>query len=308
MAGTRQRGDVQDRPGLEFRGVAEHVGQGEPSLGVGVVDLDGFPVFRPEDVVGPVGVPAGHVLGCPDQAVDLQREAQGADSPHGRQDGAGPGLVPLHGAHVVPGLDVQAAAVKGQSLADEGDAPLRRAFRLPGEVDEAGLVFRAFPDAPERLHPHGPDGRVVVHGALQSGFIRDLPRTVGQGLGVDDVTGLAGEVPGLVLGSGHDGARFEPFLVGAFKQEGFYPETGRLVLRVAPVLVESVARKDGSLGCRLGKSKSRGFGQDEGHFCRPVPDGRADEFPRRLADGLGSQVLLLSQAHQPDRGLARLGQ
>ena len=56
--------------------VVQAVGQDEPALGVGVVDLDRLAVGRGDDVVGLEGRHADHVLGRADHRHDLDRQAQ----------------------------------------------------------------------------------------------------------------------------------------------------------------------------------------------------------------------------------------
>ena len=62
-ARSGERGQVEDPAGLILGGEAEGVGQDEPSLGVGVQDLDGLAVPHGEDVAELHGLAAGHVLG-----------------------------------------------------------------------------------------------------------------------------------------------------------------------------------------------------------------------------------------------------
>ena len=62
--GTGQRGSVDHQVGLHVaRGPRDAVGEDESTLGVGVVDLDGFARVHVQDVVRTVGVGTDCVLG-----------------------------------------------------------------------------------------------------------------------------------------------------------------------------------------------------------------------------------------------------
>jgi hypothetical protein len=68
-----QRGEVEDVRRAVLTGVPERVGEDEPAFRVGVRDLDRLAVRRREDVAGPVGVAAGHVLAGRDDRDDTDR-------------------------------------------------------------------------------------------------------------------------------------------------------------------------------------------------------------------------------------------
>ena len=110
-------------------GHAQHVGQHEPALGVGVVDFDRPAVAGREHVAQLVRRRAGHVFDQAHQADHVDRQLEPGDRLHRAEHGRGAGHVALHREHRVGRLERQAAGVERHALADERQqrvASLRR--------------------------------------------------------------------------------------------------------------------------------------------------------------------------------------
>jgi hypothetical protein len=135
-------------------GVDERVGEGEAALSVGVVDLDRLAVGGAEHVAEAVGGAAHHVLGRSDDRVDLPRELQERGALDRGDHRGRAGHVHLHAHHRVARLEREAAAVKGDPLADETDPAAGRRVvpRLVAEVDELGRLGAAAGDREVEAH------------------------------------------------------------------------------------------------------------------------------------------------------------
>ena len=114
-----QRGQVDEPLGAEVDRVGEAVGQHEPALGVGVVDLDRHAGLGAHDVAGLDRAAARQVLGRADHAGDPHRQAERGDRADGLEHRGAARHVELHLVHLRRGLDRDAAGVEGHRLADE---------------------------------------------------------------------------------------------------------------------------------------------------------------------------------------------
>ena len=82
-------------------GVRQRVGQHEPALGVGVVDLAGATAVVVDDVARPHGVGADGVLRGGDQTGHPHRTADGGQRAEDGDDDAATGHVALHRRHAL---------------------------------------------------------------------------------------------------------------------------------------------------------------------------------------------------------------
>eukprot|EP00515_Schizochytrium_aggregatum_P006685 CAMPEP_0202070582 /NCGR_PEP_ID=MMETSP0964-20121228/1255_1 /ASSEMBLY_ACC=CAM_ASM_000500 /TAXON_ID=4773 /ORGANISM="Schizochytrium aggregatum, Strain ATCC28209" /LENGTH=877 /DNA_ID=CAMNT_0048637465 /DNA_START=89 /DNA_END=2719 /DNA_ORIENTATION=+ len=174
--------------------------QREAALRVRIVHLDRGTVARAQDVAGPHGVAAGHVLagGHDEMHLDVVRLDR-RDGLGGAQHGGGAAHVELHelDQRAVADLDVDAAAVKGDPLAHQRDALADRAGRRVGGVDEPRRLARPARHAQVQPHPvvsvrgaglrvehvHAEAAAAVVQAAAeagQEGWRGDVGRRVDQ--------------------------------------------------------------------------------------------------------------------------------
>ena len=157
-AGAGQRREVQDQPWPLARGERKRVGQHHAALGVAVHDLDGHAVRGAHDLLRAVGARADLVLGQCQPAVDVEARP---DSRAGEQraDGDRAALhVAVHQVHALVGLEVDAAGVEADALADERDRRSRRAARTAvTQPHDAGAAVRV--GARHRKERAGPEPR-----------------------------------------------------------------------------------------------------------------------------------------------------
>ncbi|GIX64296.1 uncharacterized protein BcabD6B2_37310 [Babesia caballi] len=161
-----QGGSVNDVVHLELLGVDQGVGQSKPALGVGVVHLaqcytpqhvahlDGLAVGGRDHVAGPVGVRPGHVLAGGADEVDLHAaRLERGNGLGGAENGRHAAHVELHQLDLAGGaLDVQAAGVEHDALADEGDLGLDVPLADVGGVQELRGVAATLPDGQVGAH------------------------------------------------------------------------------------------------------------------------------------------------------------
>ena len=134
--------------------VPERVGEHEPSLGVGVDDLDRLAVRGAEDVAGPERVAAGQVLGGGEGGDRAHRRAERGERADPVQRPGAAGHVALHVLHPAGRLDRDAAGVERDRLADQPEHDVvARAGRVVAEDDQARLVAAAAADGGQRAHP-----------------------------------------------------------------------------------------------------------------------------------------------------------
>ena len=125
-------------------GERERVGENEPPFGVGVADFDGEPLAAAQDVAGAHRRGGDRVLDDRDQHAQADVEPRLHDQPRQRQRRGRAAHVLLHQPHAARRLDVEAAAVEGDALADQRH--LRRVLAPPADVDEARRLGRGLAD------------------------------------------------------------------------------------------------------------------------------------------------------------------
>ena len=113
--------------GLSFARLGQRVGEDQPALGVGVVDLDEQALARLDDVAGPVGAARHGILDRRDEQVEADRQPLGHDQPGQRERVGRAAHVLLHQPHAGGRLEVEPAAVEADALADDRDARIARA-------------------------------------------------------------------------------------------------------------------------------------------------------------------------------------
>ena len=132
--GAGQGGEADDEVGRLLVGERQRVGEHQPALGVGVVDLDGQPLAARQDVARPHRRAGDRVLHRRHQEAQAHVEPE----PHhhvGEAHGGGrPAHVLLHQPHGGGRLDVEPAGVEADALADQRH--LRRVLAAPDEVEE----------------------------------------------------------------------------------------------------------------------------------------------------------------------------
>ena len=127
--GAGQRRDVDDPLGALARAPGERVGEDQPALGVGVVDLDRLAVELGDDVAGPRRAsPLGMFSTAGTTATRSIGQAELGDRRRRLEHRGAARHVLLHQLHAGGGLDRDAAGVEGDALADEAE---RRAARRP---------------------------------------------------------------------------------------------------------------------------------------------------------------------------------
>ncbi len=215
---ARERREVDEVRRSLPAGVRERVGEHEPSLGVGVRDLDRLAVERGHDVAGPVRPPARHVLAGRHDREHAQRKPELRDRPHGRDDGTAAGHVAFHLLHAGGGLDRDTAGVERDRLADEAeDDALHGVLGLVAEDDQAGLRLRALGDGGERAHAGRLDLGPAPDLDREAAARRDLAGTLGKrgrrelvGGGVDELATAVGPVRGYPCSCGRLGGGASP--------------------------------------------------------------------------------------------------
>ncbi len=220
----------------------QRVAEDEPSLGVGVGDLDRLAVQGADDVAGPRRVRAGHVL-------DRRGDGQHGDTRRklgrrgdGVDDGRRARLVGLHLAHVGRRLEADATAVEGHALADHGqEAPAGVALLVGARAqrDEARLVGGTAAHGHEEAHAHL--GRLLraEDAQLHAELAGDLAGLVGEDLGADVVGGTLGQPAGPVAAVADDlaalGAQVQGIGIARFDGEGALVERRRQAVVRVPV-------------------------------------------------------------------------
>ena len=151
--GAGQRREVDEEVRLLFRGERERIGEDEAAFGVGVADLDGQALAAREHVARPEGGAGDGVFDRRDQDAQPDRQPRGEDHVGEAERIGGAAHVLLHEEHAARRLDVEAAGIEADALADDGDLRMRR---LAGDdIDEPRL-------APRRRRPaDGVDHREV---------------------------------------------------------------------------------------------------------------------------------------------------
>ena len=137
------------------------------------------------------------------------------------EDGGGAGHVRLHRHHRLARLDVEAAGVEGDPLADEDDRPLeggvrgsrptphRGGGRPVLQPDQAGRACRAAADGEQPAEALGGEALLVPHLDLEAGGEPGVHRLGGQPDRILDVGGRDGEPPGEQGGRGVHAPAFD---------------------------------------------------------------------------------------------------
>ncbi len=134
-----QRGHRHQQIGRLFHGQRQRIGQHQPPLGIGVVDLDRLAVARGQDVAGAETVGGHGVFHRRDQHPQPQGQFGGHDHPGQPQNGCRAAHVFLHQPHRPPGFQVQAAGVETHPLAHQRQGRTRLA---PAQIDQARRTVR----------------------------------------------------------------------------------------------------------------------------------------------------------------------
>jgi hypothetical protein len=181
--GAGERGQVDDRLGLEATRVHERVGQQQSALGVGVGDLDRGPVHGADHVARLERLAADHVLRTRDEADEAERQVErgerGEHADHRRRTAH----VVLHLVHLLARLERHATGVERDALADEhhrGHRATALAGRILDELDEARRVGAAATDGERAAHAQALHGRHVVDRGARPDAMRDLDRALGE--------------------------------------------------------------------------------------------------------------------------------
>ena len=141
--GAGEGGEVQDQCRVLAAGQRQGVGQHHAALGVGVLDLDGGAVAGGDDVVRLVGAAADVVFRQRQPAVNGVFCTAAAQRQQGAECHRAALHVLVHAVHVFRRLDVDAAGVEADALADQCQAIAAAALRPVFQVDDAGVLRRA---------------------------------------------------------------------------------------------------------------------------------------------------------------------
>ena len=151
-AGAGEGGDVDHAFGLEALGVGQRVAQDQAAFGIGVADLDVQAGAGLEDVARSVGIAGDGVFHRRDQQRQLHRQLQCHHQAGQAQGIGGAAHVLLHLAHALAALDVQAAGVEADALADEGQGLGARLAAVPLHDRQLAFATAALADAEQRPH------------------------------------------------------------------------------------------------------------------------------------------------------------
>ena len=308
MLGAGEGAQVDEQVGFEAAvGVGEGVGDHDPALGDGVVDLTGQAAVVADHVAGAVGGAGDHVLGERGQAGHLDRQAQGGGGQGGADDRGGAAHVLAHEQHVLAGLEVDAAGVEGDALADEDDVP-GGAAGTPAQFDQAGAAAGAAADGEDAAEAFPAQVVGVADGHGETG-----PAAGGLlYLTGEPVRGLlgarrVGQVPGPAghLGGDLGGGQGLGVGVGVRGHDGHAAQAGRLAVRggdqTPPVRAqqkpfgerpqrvrfEVVGHADGDGGLPGGGAGDGGAGRAPGLFVAGT--GADQQDPVRPGAGAGQR-------------------
>ena len=139
-----QGGEVEHQFRRVLIGERERVGEDHPPFGVGVADFDRDPLAADNHVARSHRRRRDRVLDDRDQRPQAEIKPRLHDHPRQRQRGRRPAHVLFHEFHARGRLDVEAAGVERDALAD--DRNFRRVLAPPGKVDEPRLFGARAPD------------------------------------------------------------------------------------------------------------------------------------------------------------------
>ena len=119
---SRQRRKVDDQLWLVFPRLGDCIGKHQASFGIGVVDLDGQSAARLENVSGPERIARNGIFRRRDQQMKAHRQPRFHDQLGQAQRMCSSAHILLHQAHRSAGLDIKAARIEADPLADDGNA------------------------------------------------------------------------------------------------------------------------------------------------------------------------------------------
>ena len=199
-----QGGDVDQRGRLEALRIGQRVAQDQAAFGVGIAHFDGLAGHAGDHVGRAIGIAVDGVLdrGGDDDQVDRQLHADRGDE--GAEHGAGAAHVVLHFLDAALGLQVDAAGVEGDALADQ-HVGLGVAAVAVLQHHQARALRRTARDREQRAHAERFHRRIVQHLALDLVAARgEFLRLLGQVGRVAHVRRQVAELAG-ELHAGGDG-------------------------------------------------------------------------------------------------------
>ena len=132
---ARQRAHVDKQIGRLLVGERERIGKHQPAFRIGIADLDGQALARAIDVERPERRARDGILDRRDQNAQPHRQLAVHDHVRERERRRGAAHVLLHDQHRGRRLEVEAAGVEADALADQRD--LRRRRIAPVQIDQA---------------------------------------------------------------------------------------------------------------------------------------------------------------------------
>ncbi len=308
-AGAGQGGHVDQRGRLEALRVGQRVAQDQAALGVGVADFDGLAGHGGDHVRRAVGVAVDRVLHRRHHHHQVQRQPGLDRGDEGADDVGATAHVVLHFLDAALGLQVDAAGIEGDALADQ-HVGLGVAAVVPLQHHQLGPVGRAAGHRQQRAHAERFHLLLVQDLGLRAFVLSgELDRGFGQvGRGAQvrrQVAQLAG-----VLDAGGDGlALRQRGLVAAADRQGFQPRgVGLLLAQGGGVAVAGMVGGDHRLADVPGRVAALHFelGQGEQRAAGDAAAQRAGGVAHRLDVLRHAELGGVAQAdHQhPRRGHA----
>ena len=156
-------------------------------FGVGVADLDREPLAAHDHVARPHRRGRDGVLDDRDDDPQAQVEPRLHDEPRQRQRRRRPAHVLLHQLHAGGRLDVEAAGVEGDALADERH--FRRVLASPGEIDDPRRLGGGAPDRVDEREIGGDEFVAADHGDARAEMLGELHRLLLERIGPSALAG-----------------------------------------------------------------------------------------------------------------------
>src|SRR5579862_704523 len=249
-AGEGRQIDHRRRP--EPSRVVQGVAKDQPSLGVGVENLDRLTRGAGRDIAGLDGLAARHVLDRGDEPDDVQRKAQRCGEGDRGNYRGGAAHVEFHLVHAGGILERDPATVESDTLAHQYDRRqcLLRALVL--ENDEARRLVTALRNCEQAAHLLAPDRGLIEHPypypALAPG---QGARLLGKKARRTEVAGKIGQVALHSHRRRHGLAVLQPTLGGrslAYRAGEHPGERGRPRFLPGLQVVDAIERAAGDLG------------------------------------------------------------
>ena len=177
-----------------------------------------------------------------------------------------PRHVVLHAVHAVGGLEIEAARVEGDALADDHHALARPLLGSIREMDELGRLETALGHADIGAHAELLTVFPLQHLEPETSRAGNLLGTLGEESRRDHVGGLVHEVPGETGGSRPHPSGPHPFLGrGLASPLRLHHREGVEALRalLLEIFVEAIGTEHRALHCRLGPRARREAGGGE---------------------------------------------